>query len=119
MPLGAGEWAHPEPYPYAVIFVLDPGEAVAAKPRVCIYVSLVNGHIEYGDGVFAVRSRCAMVIASTPFLQLAEALRLNRRDFSKLLNFKGTEKPHKLVKNWHELDDTMTVEASQLGAAAA
>lgn len=117
--LGAGEWEHPEPYPFAVIIALAPGEKVCVKPRVCIYCSFVNGHIEYGDGVFAVRSECAMIIASTPFPQLAKALRLSRKDFSKLLNFNGTERPCKMVKNWHEMDDAMTVEERQLGGCAA
>ncbi len=119
VPLGAGKWSHPEPHPFAVILALRHGERIAAKPRVCIYVSMVNGKIEFGDGVFAVRSKCSMIISATPFLELFNALRLDRRDFSALLNFKEPEEPHMRTKNWHERDTKLEVVGTQLGASAA
>jgi len=119
VPLGAGNWSHPEPYPFAVIIALRHGEKIAAKPRVCIYVSLHNDKIYFGDGVFAVRSKCNMIVSSKPFLELSNALQLDRKDFSALLNFKDPEEPHMRTKNWHLRDTRLEVVGTQLGASAA
>jgi hypothetical protein len=116
VPLGDMSSAHVLDMPFAAVIVLDDGEDVSAKPRLCINFGVTNDQFWAGDGIFACESTCPMIICAFPFPELAKALRLTRREWWQLLNVPKNFKPYTLVKNWQEGDivvDTSTDDQEQ------
>lgn len=117
VPLLGGSTDQDDAAPFAAILALDPGAKIAAAPRLCIHVGWSDGQFWFADGVFAVRDKYPLILSTVEFPELCKALRKDRREWSRLLNFKRGQKPHLHVKNLQEGDISLTLKEEQLGAA--
>ncbi|MEO5914426.1 MAG: hypothetical protein ABIS50_09355 [Luteolibacter sp.] len=119
IPLGAGQWARQEPYPFVSILAADPNEAVFARTRICIHVANEEGTDKWCDGACFAEPGHPIVLSPVPFPELARALRMKRGAYSKLIKPKKGESPRFAIKNWHEGDKLLDFNDKRLSICKA